>query len=71
MHLLRERQEKFRFIKHHKLKYPVEKMCKILGVSKSGYYHWLKIGPSRLWLKNQKLSSLIQDIFKDSFSSYG
>jgi len=36
-HLLHERQEKFRFMKQHKLKYPVELMYKVLNASKSGY----------------------------------
>ena len=53
------------------MKFPVEKMCTMLAVSKSGYYHWLKSGPSTLWKENQKLSSLIKDIFEDSHQSYG
>ena len=66
-----ERQVKFRFIKHHKFKNTVEKMCKVLKVSTSGYYSWLKAKVSKLWLYNQKLSELITSIFKDSFESYG
>lgn len=46
-------------------------MCEVLKVSKSGYYRWLKSGPSKLWLENQKLSVLIQSIFDDSYGSYG
>ena len=46
-------------------------MCKTLGVSKSGYYNWLKSGPSKRWLENQKLSMHIKDIFEKSFESYG
>ena len=53
------------------MKFPVEKMCSVLEVSKSGYYHWLKSGPSKLWQENQKLSSLIKDIFENSYQSYG
>ncbi|WBL24252.1 IS3 family transposase [Zunongwangia sp. HGR-M22] len=70
-HLFRERQEKYRFIKQHRMKFPARKMCTMLAVSKSGYYHWLKSGPSNLWKDNQKLSSLIKDIFEDSYQSYG
>ena len=43
----------------------------MLAVSKSGYYHWLKSGVSTLWKENQKLSSLIKDIFEKSYQSYG
>lgn len=53
------------------MKFPVEKMCKVLGVSKSGYYNWLKSGPSKLWLENQKLAIEIQAIFEASSHSYG
>jgi len=53
------------------MKFPVEKMCQVLGASKSGYYHWLKADPSPLWLENQKLSIEIQAIFEASHHSYG
>lgn len=53
------------------MRFPVEMMCKILKVSKSGYYHWLQSGPSKLWLENQKVTTLIKSIFKNSFESYG
>ena len=46
-------------------------MCRLLGVSKSGYYNWLKQGPSKRWIYNQKLTTLISTIFDDSFESYG
>lgn len=46
-------------------------MCKVLKVSTSGYYNWLKAKVSKLWLYNQKLSELIITIFNDSFESYG
>ena len=46
-------------------------MCKVLKVSTSGYYSWLKSKVSNLWLYNQKLSELIITIFNDSFKSYG
>lgn len=46
-------------------------MCKIFRVSTSGYYNWLKSGPSKLWLYNQELSELINTSFKNSFESYG
>ncbi len=46
------------------MRFPVETMCQILKVSKSGYYHWLQSGPSKLWLENQKITTLIKSIFK-------
>lgn len=58
-------------MKQHKLKYPVELMCKVLNTSKSGYYNWLSAGPSRLWLENQEIMEVIHSIFEDSYQSYG
>lgn len=58
-------------MKQHKLKYPVEKMCKLLKVSSSGYYHWLKNGPSKMWLENENIISVIEVIFEESHQSYG
>lgn len=46
-------------------------MCKVLKVSTSGYYNWLKSGVSKRWLYNQQLTALIIKIFNDSFNSYG
>lgn len=58
-------------MKQHKLKYPVELMCKVLKASKSGYYNWLSAGPSKLWLENQEIMETIHSIFEDSHQSYG
>ncbi len=46
-------------------------MGKVLKVSISGYYNWLKAKISKSWLYNKKLSELITNIFKDNFESYG
>jgi len=51
-YLLKEQQVKFRFIKHHKFKFTVKKMCKVLKVSISGYYNWLNAKVLKLWLYN-------------------
>lgn len=53
------------------MKFPVEKMCKVLKISKSSYYNWLQATPSALWLENQHLSAHIKSIFENSFQSYG
>ncbi|MFT5736171.1 MAG: transposase InsO family protein [Maribacter sp.] len=46
-------------------------MCKTLELCKSGYYNWLRLGPSKRWLENQAISIAIHTIFIDSFESYG
>ncbi len=53
------------------MKFPVEKMCNVLKVSRSSYYNWLKCGPSKHWLANERIMFFIQKVFKESYESYG
>jgi putative transposase len=46
-------------------------MCKVLNVSRSGYYAWSKRPPSPRTLENEKLSEEIQQIHQDSRKTYG
>ena len=46
-------------------------MCKILGVSRSGFYAWLKREPSKQAKENEELSSNIVEIFQANRSTYG
>jgi putative transposase len=49
----------------------VEKMCKVLGVSSSSYYYWLKHPVSLTELKSQVLLSQIESIYRKSRCCYG
>ena len=46
-------------------------MCKVLRVSRSSYYSWLKRNPSIRSIENQKLSDRIKEIYKLSKKTYG
>ena len=46
-------------------------MCKVLKISKSGYYNWLHSGMSKRWLYDQELGDLIEQILEESLGSYG
>jgi transposase InsO family protein len=46
-------------------------MCKVLGVSRSGYYDWLKSKPAGRTLENQQLTNLICQLHQESKQSYG
>ncbi|MGM9511708.1 IS3 family transposase [Larkinella sp. GY13] len=51
--------------------FPVEKMCKVLNVSSSGYYYWRK-HPIDIRQQNQnQLVNHIRRVHKQSESSYG
>ena len=46
-------------------------MCKVLKVSRSGYYKWLKSTPSKRSIENQSLLGRIRQIHQDSKQTYG
>lgn len=49
----------------------VEEMCRVFEVSRSGYYRWLKWGPSPRELSNRKLDAMIRTIYDDTKGRYG
>ncbi len=63
---------RYEFILRNETKYPVEKMCKSMKVSKNAYYHWVKTKDSvRLETAKMKLKERIKLIFKESRQIYG
>lgn len=46
-------------------------MCKVLKVSRSGYYKWLRRGVSRRQQKRNRLLQRILEIFEESRQAYG
>jgi len=46
-------------------------MCRVLEVSRSGYYRWLKRKPSKRKLDNRRLDAEIRQIYDDSRGRYG
>jgi putative transposase len=56
-------------MKQYSIRYPVELMSRVLGVSRSGYYKWLKI--RSLNDRYSKLDERIKDVFQQSKRSYG
>ena len=55
----------------HQDTYPIATMCRVLGVSPSGYYAWRKRGPSKRAQSDAQLKPLIGQIHEDSRGSYG
>ena len=62
---------RYRFIDEHKKAWPVTLMCGVLGVSRSGYYHWTTRELSRSKLANVVLDRQIREMFAAHRQRYG
>jgi putative transposase len=62
---------KFRLIAAEKAQHPVSLLCKVLGVSRSGFHAWLRRQPSKRWLDDVRLLELIHQVHAESDGSYG
>ena len=61
----------FRFIAAEKANYPVSLLCRMLGVSRSGFHAWAGRPPSERAIADARLSVRIGEIHKRSRESYG
>jgi putative transposase len=61
----------FPLIHQYRFKYPVSEMCKVLNVSRRGYYQWTKREDSDRKKRRHKLKQLIHRAFLDSRRLYG
>ncbi|QIA27781.1 IS3 family transposase [Thermaerobacter sp. PB12/4term] len=61
----------FRFIEQEKAHHPVATLCRVLGVSTSGYYAWRQRGASRRSQEDADLSQRIRLIHAGSRGTYG
>jgi transposase InsO family protein len=62
---------KFQFIDNHQNEFPVGRMCKVLKVSRSGYYAWRTRPVSAREMANQKLYELIKAVYDAYDGVYG
>lgn len=58
-------------MKKYRFMFAIEKMCKVLKVSRSGYYSWLGHKPSKREVENRELLDQIVQIHKESKQTYG
>ena len=61
----------FRLIDAERASYPVAVLCRMLGVSKSGYYAWLSRPPSVRRPQGALLTEKIREIHSSSCETYG
>ena len=55
----------------HQAVYPIATMCRVLGVSPSGYYAWSKRSPSRRARHDGALTDRIRAAHAASHGTYG
>jgi putative transposase len=74
--LLRQRERHdpvavFAFVEAEKDHFPVATLCRLLGVSRSGYYAWWTRPPSARACADQALTRHIRAIYEQSRCTYG
>jgi putative transposase len=62
---------KYAWIKDHRDCFPVVAMCRVLQVSKSGYYRWVKSKPSLRTLRSLRIQASVKQVYEDSNQIYG
>ena len=63
--------EVFEFVNLNQADYKVATMCRLLGVSRSGYYAWLNRSPSARSIEDAPLTRRIEAIDKSSRGTCG
>jgi transposase InsO family protein len=62
---------RFAFIRGHRGEFPVELMCAVLGVSRSGFYAWADRPPSPAAARRRRLAERVREVHAESRSTYG
>ncbi len=61
----------FRFVEQERAGFPVTRICRVLGVSPSGYWAWRGRPPSARALEDARLGAAIRDAHTTSRGTYG
>jgi transposase InsO family protein len=62
---------KYAWIEPHQHLFRISVMCKVLEVSRSGYYEWLERAPSGHSREDQQLRAQIESYFEQGRGTYG
>ncbi|MGH3090261.1 MAG: IS3 family transposase [Rubrobacteraceae bacterium] len=62
---------RFRLIEAERAQHPVSRLCRVLGVSRAGFYAWRRRPPSPRELRDRELCELVRRSFEDSRETYG
>jgi putative transposase len=63
--------ERYQLIAAEKADFDVTMMCRLLDVSRSGFYEWADRSPSAAARRRKELTELIQFVFEESGRTYG
>ena len=62
---------KYAWVKNHCDSYEVNRLCRVLGISRSGYYRWLTATPSRRERRGQAIGEQAKRVFEENHGSVG
>lgn len=62
---------KYAVISAHRTAFPLALMCRVLEVSRSGFYAWRRRGPSERARQEEKLRQAVRRVFRESHGRYG
>jgi putative transposase len=62
---------RFRFVEEEAAQFPVSLLCRVLGVTRQGFYAWKRWPPSRRELADRELGALIRDVHAQTEGIYG
>ena len=62
---------KFAFVHAEKAYFPVAALCRLLGISRQGYYAYATRPPSARTVSDQQLGTRVQELFEASEERYG
>jgi len=61
----------YAFIREHVVDFPVQVMCEVLGVSRSGYYDWASRPERARAVEDRAVAAEIRTAHEDSRGRYG
>lgn len=62
---------KFAFVKEHRKRWPVAAMCRVLKVSRSGFFAWSRRRPSARQRRREELLEKIKQVHQENRELYG
>ena len=62
---------KYWFMGQYSSSHGVQRMCRVIGASRSGYYEWRRQSPSKRQKENEKILMEIKESQKNSRRAYG